>query len=39
MKVKLIAYTPDGAATIAKAAKHCYSLVGVEAIEKKLDEA
>ena len=38
MKVKLIAYTPDGAATIAKAAKLCYSPVGVEAIEKKLDE-
>ena len=39
MKVKLIAYTPDGAATIAKAAKLCYSPVGVEAIEEKLDEA
>ena len=39
MKVKLIAYTPEGAATIAKAAKLCYSPVGVEAIEEKLDEA
>ena len=39
MKVKLIAYTPDGAATIAKAAKLCYSPVGVEAIEEELDEA
>ena len=39
MKVKLSAYTPDGAATIAKAAKLCYSPVGVEAIEEKLDEA
>ena len=39
MKVKLIAHTPEGAATIAKAAKLCYSPVGVEAIEEKLDEA
>lgn len=38
MKVKLIAYTPEAEATIAKAAKLCYSPVGVEEIEKKLND-
>lgn len=37
MKVKLIAYTPGAEAAVAKAAKLCYSPVGVEEIEKKLD--
>ena len=32
MNVKLIAYTPEAVATIAKAAKICYSRVGVEEI-------
>lgn len=38
MKVKLLRYTPDGEALIASAAKLCYSPVGVDEIEKKLDE-
>ncbi|MDY3118138.1 MAG: FAD-dependent thymidylate synthase [Peptoniphilus sp.] len=37
MKVKLIAYTPEGAAVVAKAAKLCYSPVGVDEIEEKLN--
>ncbi|MDD7363188.1 MAG: FAD-dependent thymidylate synthase [Peptoniphilus sp.] len=38
MKVELIAYTPNGEATVAKAAKLCYSPVGVEELSKKLDD-
>ena len=38
MNVKLIAYTPEAGTTIAKAAKLCYSPVGVEEIEKKLND-
>lgn len=38
MKVKLLRYTPDGEKLIASAAKLCYSPVGVDEIEKKLEE-
>ncbi|MDQ0508302.1 thymidylate synthase (FAD) [Peptoniphilus ivorii] len=38
MKVKLIGHTPDAQELIAKAAKLCYSPVGVDEIEAKLDD-
>ena len=38
MKVELLRYTPDGEKLIASAAKLCYSPVGIEEIEKNLDE-
>ena len=37
LKVKLLRYTPDGEKLVASAAKLCYSPVGVEEIEEKLD--
>lgn len=38
MKVKLLAYTPNPDRIVAEAAKLCYSPVGVEEIEKNLDD-
>lgn len=38
VKVKLLSYTPDGEKLIASAAKLCYSPVGIDEIEKNLDE-
>lgn len=38
VKVKLLSYTPDGEKLIASAAKLCYSPVGIDGIEKNLDE-
>lgn len=38
MKVELLRYTPDGEKLIASAAKLCYSSVGVDDIEKNLNE-
>ena len=38
MKVELLRYTPDGEKLIASAAKLCYSPVGIEQIERDLDE-
>ncbi len=38
MNVKLLSYTPDGEKLVASAAKLCYSSVGVEEIEKGLNE-
>lgn len=37
LKVKLLRYTPEGEKLIASAAKLCYSPVGIEEIEKGLD--
>lgn len=39
MKVKLIQYTPEPERVVAMAAKLCYSRVGVDDIDKNLDEA
>lgn len=38
MNIKLLSYTPDGEKLVASAAKLCYSSVGVEEIEKGLNE-
>lgn len=38
LKVKLINYTSEPEKLIASAAKMCYSQVGIDSIEKKLDE-
>lgn len=38
MKVKLLAHTPEPEKVISMAAKLCYSQVGVDEIEKNLDE-
>ncbi len=38
LKVELLRYTPDGEKLIASSAKLCYSPVGIENIEKKLDD-
>lgn len=37
-KVKLLRYTPDGEKLIASAAKLCYSPVGIDEIERDLDD-
>jgi thymidylate synthase (FAD) len=37
MKVKLIRYTPDPERLVAIAARLCYSPVGVEDLDEKLD--
>lgn len=37
-RLKLLRYTPDGEKLIAQAAKLCYSPVGIDEIEKDLDE-
>ena len=39
VKVQLLRYTPDGEKLIATAAKLCYSPVGIDEIEKGLDES
>lgn len=38
LKVKLIEYTPNPEKVIAAAAKLCYSAVGIDEIEKKMDD-
>lgn len=38
LKVKLVEYTPNPEKVIAAAAKLCYSAVGIEELEKKLDD-
>ena len=38
LKVKLLRYTPDCEKLVASSAKLCYSAVGVDKIENKLDE-
>lgn len=38
LKVKLIEYTPNPEKVIAAAAKLCYSAVGIDELEKKLDD-
>lgn len=38
LKVKLVEYTPNPEKVIAAAAKLCYSAVGIDELEKKLDD-
>jgi thymidylate synthase (FAD) len=38
LKVKLVEYTPNPEKVIAAAAKLCYSAVGIEELEKKVDD-
>lgn len=38
LKIKLLRYTPEPEKLVAAAAKLCYSAVGIDAIEEKLDD-